>query len=501
MPKTDSRKPQNAGQAMTQAFPDPAKAFAADFVARNNHAFITLNDSIFYFGELGMQERRSADLMTAILERHDFRVERGISGFATSFVATYGDGEPVIAIHTEYDANPSNSQQSGVTERAEIVAGAPGHCEGHNTNAAVMIASALAIRYAMEKYAVAGTLKIFGASAEEQLLSRPYFVRDGLFDDVDLAFHDHILDRFGTDYGVIQSAAVSADFTFHGEAAHAAVSPWKGRDALDAVVLMDMGLAQYREHMKPTMTMHRVITQGGEQPNVIPSKAASWWYFRDPTADGARILFERAQKIAQGAALMANCELTVDVRAAVWPVRLNQTIAEVIARNVDLVGMPSWTAQENAFARSLQKQAGVPEIGLRADADTLAGPAVQIAASNDCGDVSWKVPMGRIWFPGNVPHLPFHHWSAGAPLATSIAHRGGLAGAQALAASVIEFFQNTDLVSAAKISFAQELGGIVYKPLLPTDQRAPAHLNQTLMDKFRPAMEAHYVKAEPVFAP
>jgi len=446
---------------------NPAKTFAADFVDRNNQAFITLNDSIFYFGELGMQERRTADLMTSILERHGFKVERGISGFATSFVATYGSGTPVIAIHTEYDANPSNSQKSGVTERAEIVPGAPGHCEGHNTNAAVMITSALAVRHAMEKFGYPGTLRIFGASAEEQLLSRPYFVRDGLFDDVDLAFHDHILDRFGTDYGVIQSAAVSADFTFHGEAAHAAMSPWKGRDALDAVVLMDVGLAQYREHMRPTMTMHRVITNGGEQPNVIPSTASCWWYFRDPTAEGSRMLFERAQKIAQGAALMTGCELTIDVRAAVWPVRLNQTIAEVIQRNVESVGMPSWTDAEHAFARSLQKQAGVPEVGLRRAVLPLEGPAVQIAASNDCGDVSWKVPMGRIWFPGNVPHLPFHHWAAGAPLATSIAHKGGLAGAKALAASVVEYFEDSkqggELVAKTKASFAQELGGTVYK--------------------------------------
>jgi len=482
-------------------FSNPTKILAVTFIEKNDRAFITLNDSIFYFGELGMQETRSAALMTAILERHGFSVQRGISGFATSFVASYGSGQPVIAIHTEYDANPSNSQKPGVTERSEIVPGAPGHCEGHNTNAAVMIASALAIRYAMEKSGLRGTLKIFGASAEEQLLSRPYFVRDGFFDNVDLAFHDHVLDRFGTDYGVIQSAAVSAEFTFRGEAAHAAVSPWKGRDALDAVMLMDMGLAQYREHMKPTMSAHRVVTHGGEQPNVVPSKAACWWYFRDPTADGARILFERAQKIAQGAALMADCELDVDVRAAVWPVRLNQTIAEVIQSNVEAIGMPTWTEQEQAFARSLQKQAGVPEIGLHLSADKLEGPAAQIAASNDCGDVSWKVPMGRIWFPGNVPHLPFHHWTAGAPLATSIAHKGGLVGAKALSASVLEFFQDGGLVARTKASFSQELAGTVYMPLLPKDQQAPPNLNRALMEQFRPLMEIHYLTDEPVFEP
>lgn len=481
--------------------PESAQAFVTNFIERNTRAFITLNDSIFYFGELGMQETRSAALMTAILERHGFVVQRGISGFATSFVATYGGGLPVIAIHTEYDANPSNSQKPGIAERIEIVPGAPGHCEGHNTNAAVMIASALAIRYAMEKFGLKGTLKIFGASAEEQLLSRPYFVRDGFFDDVDLAIHDHVLDRFGTDYGVVQSAAVSAEFTFRGEAAHAAISPWSGRDALDAVILMDVALAQYREHMKPTMTAHRVITNGGEQPNVIPAKAACWWYFRDPTADGARTLFQRAQKIAQGAAIMADCELDVDVRAAVWPVRLNQTIAEVIQRNVEAVGMPLWTEQEHAFARSLQKQVGGPEIGLRLSTDRLEGPAKQIAASNDCGDVSWKVPMGRMWFPGNVPHLPFHHWTAGAPLATSIAHKGGLAGAKALAASVIDFLEDDALVARTKVTFGEELAGAVYRPLLPDDQRAPADLNYGLMEKFRPLMEVHYVVEEPAFEP
>ena len=478
---------------------DPAKSFAIDFVERNSPALTEVSDHLFYYAEMGMQEIRSAALMSGLLEQHGFRVERGISGFETSFLASYGTGAPVIALHTEYDANPSNSQQSGVAERAEIVPGAPGHCEGHNVNGAVMVAAALAIRYAMQRFGLGGTLRVFGAAAEEQLLSRPYFVRDGLFDDVDLAFHDHILDEFKADYGIIQSAAVSADFTFRGEAAHAAMSPWKGRDALDAVVMMDVGLAQYREHMRPTMTAHRVITQGGEQPNVIPALASAWWYFRDPTAEGARILFERAQRIAQGAALMTDCELAVDVRAAVWPVRLNRTIAEVIQRNVEAVGMPQWTEEEQSFARALQRQAKMREDGLRATVTPLTGPSPQIAASNDCGDVSWKVPMGRLWFPANVPHLPFHNWTAGAALATSIAHKGGIAGAKALAASVVDYLVDTDLVAATKASFAEEIGDTVYAPLLPADQRAPAHLNRELMERFRKLMEAHYPPGQPVF--
>jgi aminobenzoyl-glutamate utilization protein B len=475
------------------------KEFVLDFIERNRQALALLSDSIFYFGELGMQEHRSSALMTEILEEHGFAVVRGISGFPTAFLATYGRGSPVIAIHTEYDANPSNSQRSGAVERAEIVPGAPGHCEGHNINAAVMVSSALALRYAMERFKLGGTLKIFGAPAEEQLLSRPYFVRDGLFDDVDVAFHDHVSGEFCSAYGLMQSAVVSANFTFKGESAHAATSPWKGRDALDAVVLMDVGMAQYREHMEPRMTAHRVITEGGEQPNVIPSRAQVWWYFRDPGAEGAGRLFERAKKIALGAALMANCELEVEVRAAVWPVRGNETMARVIQRNIEVIGAPQWTDEEQKFAKALQQSAGAPATGLRPEPRPMIGPAQQIAASNDCGDVSWKVPMARVWFPGNVPNVDFHHWSAGAALATSIAHKGGHVGAQALAASVIDFLKDPALITAAKETFREEIGDVVYRPLLPPDQRPPTDLNAALMEKFRRLMEPHYLRDRPLF--
>jgi aminobenzoyl-glutamate utilization protein B len=427
------------------------------------------------------------------------RVQRGISGFPTGFLATYGEGSPVIALHTEYDANPSNSQKPGVTEHAEIVPGAPGHCEGHNVNGAVLITAAVALRYAMDRFELKGTLKVFGAPAEEQVLSRPYYVRDGYFDDVDLAFHDHIYDEFKSDYGLMQSALISANFNFSGESAHAAMAPWKGRNALDAVVLMDVGMAQYREHFQRGMTAHRVITHGGDQPNVIPAKASVWWMMRSPSAEGACTLFEQAKKIAQGAALMANCEGEVDVRAAVWPVRGNQTMAEVIQANIEAIGMPAWTEDEHAFARKLQKKAGVRVEGLRSAATPLTGPDKQIAASNDCGDISWKVPMARVWFPSNVPNVTYHHWSAGAALATSIAHKGGIAGAKALAASVIDFLKDPARVAEANRTFREEIGGVEYRPLLPPGQRPPADLNLAIMQKYRALMEPHYLSEQPVF--
>ena len=478
-----------------------AKTHCYEYLDRNAKAIACLNDNIFYFAELGMQEFETAKLMASLLEDAGFKVERGISDFPTGFCATFGSGHPVVAMHTEYDSNPDNSQASGIAEQTAIVEGAPGHCEGHNVNGAVLIASALAAKAAMEKFGLNGTLKVFGAPAEEQLLSRPYLVRDGGFDDVDLAFHNHIAGNFGVGYGLIQAALVSATFTFHGETAHAGVAPWRGRDALDGVVLMDMGLAQYREHMTPSMRMHRVITEGGDQPNVVPRRASVWWYFRDSTAEGAGKLFEQAKRIAEGAALMSNTEVETDVMSAVWPVRGNRTLAELVEREIETVGLPTWSEEEDALARAIQAKVNVPADGLARQYVPMKGPAVQKAAANDAGDISWKVPMVKLYFPATVPNISFHHWVAGVPLATSIAHKGAVAGAKVMAASIVECFNTPAVVAEARRTFKEELGGIEYRSLLPPGQKPPATLNRATMEKFRPLMAAHYLKEKPTFVP
>jgi aminobenzoyl-glutamate utilization protein B len=477
-----------------------AQQFLCAYVDRNATAAATLCDSIFYFGELGMQEFETSKLLCDLLAEGGFQVERGIAGFPTGFCASYGTGRPVIAMHAEYDSNPDNSQAAGIAEPTAIVEGAPGHCEGHNVNAAVLVTGALAVARAMEKFGLKGTLKVFGAPAEEQLVSRPYYVRDGLFDDVDIAFHDHLADGFRAPYGLLQSALISATFTFTGETAHAGVAPWKGRDALDAVMLMDMGVAQYREHMRPTMRAHRVVTNGGDQPNVVPRKGSIWWYFRDYTAEGARSLFERAKKIAEGAALMTNTTVEAEIMAAVWPTRSNRTLAEAVQRSIELVGMPDWTPEEDALARSLQARAKVKVEGLRRDIAPLQGPGGQKNSASDSGDVSWKVPQVKFYYPANIPNIDFHHWAAGVALATSIAHKGAVAGAKVLALSAVDFLEHPERVAEAKATFREELGGVEYKSLLPPDQKPPVELNRALMEKFRPAMAKHYLKERPRFA-
>ncbi|MFM1814866.1 MAG: hypothetical protein RLZ98_1561 [Pseudomonadota bacterium] len=477
----------------------PEKQTAFEIIDRNARAIALTCDNVFYFGELGNQEYETAALLSGLLEKEGFSVERGMSGFPTSFLATFGSGEPVIAIHTEYDANPDNSQQPGVTEQKAIVENAPGHCEGHNVNAAVLVGGAIAVKRAMEQHGIKGTIKVLGAPAEEQVLSRPYFVRDGYFDDVDVALHPHIGPELSVGYGLQQSALISVTFTFHGETSHAGTAPEKGRDALDAVVLMDMGLAQYREHMWPTSRLHRAITEGGLQPNVIPKRATIWWYFRDPTAEGAQRLFEHAKKVAEGAALMTNTTWEHQVLSAVWPTRANRTVAETVQQNIEAVGHPEWAADEQSLAKSLQERAGAKVVGLRDAPPPFKGQATQRPSANDGGDVSWKVPMAKFYYPSNIPGISFHHWAAGVALATPIAHKGAVSGAKVLAGTALDFLTNPSLVADAQRTFKDELAGVEYKPMLPVGQEPPKTLNYDKMEPFREKMRAHYLKEKPEF--
>jgi len=484
---------------MSQATSDELKDQCDDYLDAHAKAIALLNDNVFYFGELGNQEYETSGLMTSLLHDAGFDVQSGLSGFPTAFCATAGEGAPVIAIHTEYDSNPDNSQQPGVTTEQPIVQGAPGHCEGHNCNAAVLVAAAIATRNIMRKNQIPGTLKVVGAPAEEQLLSRPYFVRDGIFDDVDLALTPHIGSEFYVGHGLLQSALISASFRFKGETAHAGVAPWKGRDALDAVVLMDMGMAQFREHMHPTMNCQRVITNGGDQPNVVPRDASVWWYFRDSSAEGVERLFQQAKRIAEGAALMTNTEMTVDLHSAVWPLRGNESLARIVEREYQYVGAPQWSESEHSFAKSLQLNAGVTCEGLRNTVRSVKSAGPQHRSANDAGDVSWKIPMAKVIFPANIPHIDFHHWAAGSALATSIAHKGCLAGAKVLARSLLHCFTNPQCVDEVKASFLKETEGTQFKSMLPTDQHPPADLNAATMAKWRDQMKAFYVKEKPRF--
>ena len=350
----------------------------------------------------------------------------------------------------------------------------------------------------IDEYGIKGTLKVFGAPAEEQLVSRPYFVRDGYFKDVDVALHDHIGKELGTVYGLRQYALISAEFTFKGQSAHAATAPWNARDALDAAVLMDIGWDKLREHLEPTQRSHRVITNGGDQPNVIPNRSTIWWFFREATGEKTRALFEKAKRVAQGAAMMTETSYDVNVLSAVWPTRANRTIAEVIQRNIEEIGMPQWTEGEQKLVHEVQTKVKAKPTGMPTKVAPLK-ECVQSVSANDSGEVSWVVPTGLISFPSNIPGVSYHHWSAGVSLATSIAHKGAVAGAKAMAASAIDLLLDPQIVAKAKETFKQEIGDVEYRPLLPPDQKPPLDLNRDLMERYRPKMREHYLKDRPEF--
>jgi len=473
---------------------DP-KVTAFQAIDRNQDEIAKVGDSIFSFAELGMQEIETAALCARLLKDMGYQVQTGISGIPTAILATYGSGKPVIAVHVEYDALPNGSQASGAIERKEIVKGGPGHAEGHNTNAALWIGAAFAVKQAMDQHHLQGTIKLFSAPAEEQGISRPYFVRDGYFKDVDAAFHAHVGSDLATSYGPRQYAVLSVEYEFFGKTAHAATSPWTGVSAADAAKLMDIGWDVLREHLPPTQRSHSVIVNGGVQPNVVPDYAKIWFYFRESTYEGANSLYLKARKVAEGAALMTGATWKEKVLSACWPTRDNKTMAEIVQSNIELVGMPAWTPEEQGLARSIQKSAGVKEAGLETKIEPLR-PAVQSTSSNDSGDITWTVPHGRITFPSNIPGVPFHHWAAAIAEATSIAHKGTVAGAKVMAGSIIDLLTKPDLLARAKETFKAEVAGSAYRSLLPEGQKPPVDLNAEEMARFRDQMKPHYLRVE-----
>ena len=248
-----------------------------------------------------------------------------------------------------------------------------------------------------------------------------------------------------------------------------------------------------RQQLEPSQTSHRVIVNGGDQPNVIPSYAKIWWYFREKDAKLANANFEKAKRIAEGAAIMTGCTYEVNVRASCWPTRASQAMAEIIHRNMERVGMPEWSHEEETFAKELQKKIDAPPVGLLKTIEPLK-EAQQHNSSNDSGCVSWVIPTGRITFPANIPGCEFHSWPAGVSLATTIAHKAEANGAKVLAASILDLLADKELLNHVKQVFKKEIGDIRYVSILPEDQKPPVDLNRDKMEKWRPLMEKFYLK-------
>ena len=330
-------------------------------------------DSVFSFGELGFQEFETSRYLTDILEKNGFKVDRGISGIPTAWVARWGSGKPVIALGSDIDGIPQASQKPGVAYHDPIIAGAPGHGEGHNTGMPLNILAALAVKEIMEREKLPGTLMLWPGVAEELVASKAWFVRDGLFKDVDISLFTHVGNNLGVSWGEGGSnGLVSVEYTFEGETAHSAGAPWRGRSALDAVELMNVGWNYRREHLRLTQRSHYVITNGGDQPNVVPRNASVWYYFRETDYPHIKEMWDIGNKIAEGAALMTNTKWTSRILGTAWPQHMNKITAETMYENIKRVGLPTWSEADQTLAKALQKELGnAQQDGLAMKLDAL----------------------------------------------------------------------------------------------------------------------------------
>ena len=478
--------------------PADPKRVAFETIDRNADQIALVGDVIYYFGEPGMQEYETSKFLKQTLEQIGFTVEVGGAGLPTNVWAKWGSGKPVIAIATEMDCLPEGSQTPGSIARKPLVEGAPGHMEGHNVMAGVAVGAAHAVKKAMEQYKLPGTIVVSIGPAEEQLMSRPYLVRDGYFKDVDAAIITHIADGLATGYGLQNYALIGAKFTFKGRTAHGGVNPWDGIDAVDAVELMDIGFDKLREHLRPTYRGHRTITIGGVQPNIIPDVGQIWWFIRDANGPWAKENFDKLVNIGRGAALMTGTTMEMEPYGAAWPSLGNKVIAEAVQKNIDMVGVPKWSDDEVKFAKELQKSMGIKEQGLATQASPLRA-GTQNTSSNDIGDITWVVPTGTVRFPSAVLGVQAHHWTAGITPTMSIAHKGAVSGAKVIAASVLDLMTSPELLASARKQFEEDTKETKYFSLLPPGAKPPLDLNREMMEKYRPAMRKYYLEKKAEF--
>jgi aminobenzoyl-glutamate utilization protein B len=453
--------------------------------------FGKISDLIWGYAELGLQEFRSSKLLADTLEAAGFKVERGLAGMPTCFVATYGSGKPVIGLLGEFDALPMLSQKGRVPRKDPVVEGAPGHGCGHNTMCTAAAAAAIALKETMAAHGIKGTIKVFGSPAEEIVASRPYMIRAGLFEGVDAVIDNHSSSGFGTEYGVSGNALYSTIFTFKGKTAHAAGAPWLGRSALDAVEIMDVAANFLREHLPLSHRLHYVILEGGEAPNVVPDKASVWYYVRN-TDERLEDMYQRVINCAKAGALAAGVELaSMRVVSAIHQRHANKAAAELFQKNIELVGMPAWSDEEQAFAKALQKELGAEEKGMPLKVDKLeaASGGGFGGGSSDVGDVTLVAPTATIEFPGSAPGVIAHHWSNVACFYGSTAWKGLNAGAKAIAASAIDLLTKPEELAKLRTEFEEYSKTHPYKPFLPADATPPNDLNKALMDKYRGLLE------------
>lgn len=425
---------------------------------------------LWEYAEVGYQEEKSSALLQETLSAEGFEIEVGVAGMPTAFVASYGGGGPVIAILAEYDALPGITQDATSTRRPIEDKGASHAC-GHNLFGAGSVSAAIAVKHWLEETEAPGTIRLYGTPAEEGGSGKVYMVRDGLFDDVDIALHWHA-SGFNSAAAITSLANRSAKFRFQGLSAHAARAPEKARSALDGVEAFNYMVNLMREHVPQQTRIHYVITNGGLAPNVVPDFAEVYYYVRHPEATVVSEIWARLEEAASGAARGTGTQVQSEIIHGIYPLLVNETLARMMDQKLREVGGIEYTAEEQAFAEEVHATLANPayEIGSQ---ETIQPYGLSLGyASTDVGDVSMAVPTVGLRVATWVPGTTSHSWQAAAASGTSIGFKGANNAAKTLSLAAIELFENDALREAARAEYLAKRGeDFRYEALL--GERAP----------------------------
>jgi aminobenzoyl-glutamate utilization protein B len=442
------------------------KQAAVNSIAQRQAELTALSDEIWRFAETALRENRSSNALAGYAEKNGFRVERGVGGLPTAFVATYGEGKPVIGIMGEFDALPGISQKASPVKEA-LTPGAPGHGCGHNLFGVASLAAAIAIKDQIASGRVKGTIKFFGTPAEESVYGKVYMIREGVFLGVDQMIAWHPADETRSD---MQSSQALVDFVveFRGKAAHAAADPWNGRSAVDGVEAFTHGVNLLREHVKPTVRMHYVIQKGGDVPNVVPEYGKVWCWVRDSSRDGVEVVLQRLREIADGAGRIAGVDVKFTVQTGCWERLVLSEGGKLVDQNLRWLGPIQYTPEEEEFARSIQRATGKPEKGMKKGILELEEKrADPPGGSTDVGDVSWVVPTLHFSVATAPESAPWHAWPVVACGGMSIGHKGMMLAAKTIAATALDLFEDPALRDRVSSEFATKIRGVTYKGYIP----------------------------------
>ena len=433
--------------------------------------YSALAKKIWDFAEVGYKETKSSALLQETLAQAGFKVEKGIAGIPTAFVASFGSGKPVIGILGEYDALPGISQDA-VPEVKPINGKTSGHACGHHLFGTASAAAAIEVKNWLVANKKSGTLRFYGTPAEEGGAGKVYMVREGLFNDVDVVLHWHPGSENTAETGGTL-ANKNGKFRFYGIASHASASPERGRSSLDGVEAMDAMVNMMREHVTPETRIHYVITRGGEAPNVVPAFAEVYYYVRHPNREEVKAVWDRIVKAAEGAAMGTGTRVEVEVMAGVYNMLPNETLAKVMDKNLQAVGGYSYSDTEKEFAQKIQKTftGVIPSLENTSRIEPLK--IKDGVASTDVADVSWVVPTVGLSTATWVPGTAAHSWQAVAAGGTSIGSKGMIVATKTLSFTAMDFFDSPDVIAESWAELKKRRGeNFKYEALL--GDRKPA---------------------------